>query len=184
MLNLIEATQALIWESPQPRYQPLIRIRLLCVDAGGLWKTCPLLSPAFPTVPSTELMAMVAPTTYGSSPALILTKPARSLAAVAASASSETVPASQVNVHPLVLLSVLDHHTRRQEGAGRVIGTLLGKRNGDTVSVPGSGRRGVCESPCHTLGCPETTIGCFQSIVSRSNCGERMWVSIRECAWG
>lgn len=33
-----------------------------------------------------------------------------------------------------MLLSVLDHHTRRQEGAGRVIGTLLGKRDGDRVS--------------------------------------------------
>jgi translation initiation factor 3 subunit F len=40
-----------------------------------------------------------------------------------------------VNVHPLVLLSVLDHHTRRQEGAGRVIGTLLGKRDGDKVEI-------------------------------------------------
>ena len=75
-----------------------------------------------------------APTTYGCSPSLLLTKPARSVAAVAASASSEALPVSQVNVHPLVLLSVLDHHTRRQEGAGRVIGTLLGKRDGDTVS--------------------------------------------------
>ena len=41
---------------------------------------------------------------------------------------------SSVVVHPLVLLSVLDHHTRRQEGAGRVIGTLLGRRDGDKVS--------------------------------------------------
>jgi len=76
-----------------------------------------------------------APTTYGCSPSLLLTKPARSVAAVAASASSEALPVSQVNVHPLVLLSVLDHHTRRQEGAGRVIGTLLGKRDGDTVEI-------------------------------------------------
>jgi len=42
---------------------------------------------------------------------------------------------SSVVVHPLVLLSVLDHHTRRQEGAGRVIGTLLGRRDGDRVEV-------------------------------------------------
>mmetsp|Transcript_43061 Transcript_43061/g.131134 ORF Transcript_43061/g.131134 Transcript_43061/m.131134 type:complete len:324 (-) Transcript_43061:414-1385(-) len=42
---------------------------------------------------------------------------------------------SNVVVHPLVLLSVLDHHTRRQEGAGRVIGTLLGSRDGDRVEV-------------------------------------------------
>jgi len=29
----------------------------------------------------------------------------------------------------------LDHHNRRQEGAGRVIGTLLGKRDGDRVEI-------------------------------------------------
>ena len=40
---------------------------------------------------------------------------------------------SQVIVHPLVLLHVLDHHTRRQEGSGRVIGTLLGRRDGKKV---------------------------------------------------
>ena len=83
---------------------------------------------------------MAAPTTYGCSPALILHSPThtRSAAAVAASADAsgsggDSVPVSDVNVHPLVLLSVLDHHTRRQEGAGRVIGTLLGKRDGDKV---------------------------------------------------
>ena len=41
---------------------------------------------------------------------------------------------SHVIVHPLVLLHVLDHHTRRQEASGRVIGTLLGRRDGRTVS--------------------------------------------------
>ena len=41
---------------------------------------------------------------------------------------------NSVVVHPLVLLSILDHHTRRQNGAGRVIGTLLGRRDGDKVS--------------------------------------------------
>ena len=41
--------------------------------------------------------------------------------------------ATVVTVHPLVLLSVLDHHTRRQEPNGRVIGTLLGRRNGNMV---------------------------------------------------
>lgn len=40
---------------------------------------------------------------------------------------------SHVIVHPLVLLHVLDHHTRRQEVSGRVIGTLLGRRDGKTV---------------------------------------------------
>ena len=38
-------------------------------------------------------------------------------------------------VHPLVLLHVLDHHTRRQEAGGRVIGTLLGRRDGNKVSL-------------------------------------------------
>jgi translation initiation factor 3 subunit F len=42
---------------------------------------------------------------------------------------------SSVVVHPLVLLSILDHHTRRQNGAGRVIGTLLGRRDGEKVEV-------------------------------------------------
>ena len=41
----------------------------------------------------------------------------------------------QVVVHPLVLLHILDHHTRRQESEGRVIGTLLGRRDGSTVEV-------------------------------------------------
>lgn len=42
---------------------------------------------------------------------------------------------TQVIVHPLVLLHVLDHHTRRQEGSGRVIGTLLGRRDGMKIEV-------------------------------------------------
>jgi len=42
---------------------------------------------------------------------------------------------TNVIVHPLVLLHVLDHHTRRQEVSGRVIGTLLGRRDGKTVEV-------------------------------------------------
>lgn len=40
---------------------------------------------------------------------------------------------TNVIIHPLVLLHVLDHHTRRQEASGRVIGTLLGRRDGQTV---------------------------------------------------
>lgn len=36
-----------------------------------------------------------------------------------------------VLVHSLVLFSILDHHTRRPEGSNRVIGTLLGRREGD-----------------------------------------------------
>ena len=42
---------------------------------------------------------------------------------------------SEVILHPLVFLSVLDHHTRRQEATGRVIGTLLGRRDGEKVRV-------------------------------------------------
>jgi translation initiation factor 3 subunit F len=48
---------------------------------------------------------------------------------------AETEAVNCAVVHPLVLLSVLDHHTRRQEGAGRVIGTLLGRRDGEKVEV-------------------------------------------------
>jgi len=42
---------------------------------------------------------------------------------------------SQIIVHPMVLLHVLDHHTRRQEVSGRVIGTLLGRRDGKSVEI-------------------------------------------------
>jgi translation initiation factor 3 subunit F len=42
---------------------------------------------------------------------------------------------TKVIVHPVVLLHVLDHHTRRQEESGRVIGTLLGRQNGNVVEV-------------------------------------------------
>lgn len=42
---------------------------------------------------------------------------------------------TNVVVHPLVLFHVLDHHTRRQEDDGRVIGTLLGRRDGSTVEI-------------------------------------------------
>lgn len=40
---------------------------------------------------------------------------------------------TNVIVHPMVLLHVLDHHSRRQESSGRVIGTLMGRRDGKTV---------------------------------------------------
>lgn len=64
--------------------------------------------------------------TFGSSPALLLNTP---------TTGTDEGNVSNVVVHPIVLLSVLDHHTRRQEGAGRVIGTLLGRRDGETVSM-------------------------------------------------
>jgi len=43
-------------------------------------------------------------------------------------------------VHPLVVLNVLDHFTRRpaQNSTGRVIGTLLGRRDGDSVEITNS----------------------------------------------
>ena len=72
---------------------------------------------------------MAATTTYGSSPALLLNTP------TVTSGADESNNIANVVVHPIVLLSVLDHHTRRQEGAGRVIGTLLGRRDGETVSA-------------------------------------------------
>lgn len=80
--------------------------------------------------------------THGCSPALLLSSTAATGAgpvvaggvAVPAITSIVDNGASNVIVHPIVLLSVLDHHTRRQEGGGRVIGTLLGKREGDRVS--------------------------------------------------
>lgn len=62
-------------------------------------------------------------TAYESSPALLFDE-----------RSSETA-VTNVIVHPLVLFHVLDHHTRRQEDTGRVIGTLLGRRDGSTVEV-------------------------------------------------
>lgn len=68
-----------------------------------------------------------------STPALLLQNDASSK--TMASTLSDTESVNCVVVHPLVLLSVLDHHTRRQEGAGRVIGTLLGRRDGDKVEV-------------------------------------------------
>ena len=43
--------------------------------------------------------------------------------------------ATRVIVHPLVLFQVLDHHTRRQEASSRVIGTLLGRRDGHIVEL-------------------------------------------------
>lgn len=47
--------------------------------------------------------------------------------------SSEGI--DQVLVHPIVLLQILDHHTRRPHENGRVIGTLLGQRYGNTVEL-------------------------------------------------
>jgi len=70
-------------------------------------------------------------TLSSSAPALILQKEG----SAGADGLSDSSAVSSVVVHPLVLLSVLDHHTRRQEGQLRVIGTLLGRRDGDKVEV-------------------------------------------------
>jgi len=66
-------------------------------------------------------MTTISSTTSLSSPALVLEEGADII--------------TEVLVHPLVLLHVLDHHTRRQEASGRVIGTLLGRRDGKKVEV-------------------------------------------------
>lgn len=88
---------------------------------------------------------MELPVTYGTSPALILKQTqtipndnnASTLpnAIVENTASLTNSASSAVEVHPLVLLSILDHHARRQEGSGRVIGTLLGKKKTGTAAV-------------------------------------------------
>jgi len=45
---------------------------------------------------------------------------------------------AKVTIHPVALFSILDHYLRRSETQGRVIGTLLGKRNGGEVEVKSS----------------------------------------------
>lgn len=63
--------------------------------------------------------------------------PAEQQVAVAApapvAAAAPQVMPRVIKVHPIVVFSVLDHHTRRQEGQERVIGTLLGTNNGKGV---------------------------------------------------
>lgn len=101
-------------------------------------------------------MADLLPPTYGCSPALLLNSAnSSSVSSAQAGVVDGAVPGesssqvSNVLVHPLVLLSVLDHHTRRQEGAGRVIGTLLGKRDGDLVSFMSLGFIPGCLNNLH-----------------------------------
>jgi hypothetical protein len=87
-------------------------------------------------------MTTITSTTSLSSPALLLTESPMMMTmttsstastAVAATVGSKKNVVSQVIVHPLVLLHVLDHHTRRPDASGRVIGTLLGRRDGKKV---------------------------------------------------
>lgn len=49
-------------------------------------------------------------------------------------ASSPEIP-DKVVVHPLVLLSVVDHFTRVSRSGKRVVGMLLGKRSGNQIDV-------------------------------------------------
>merc|ERR1719445_1697133 len=73
-------------------------------------------------------MEVVSARTTGSTPALLVLNSSNQIGV-------EDSIARVIEVHPMVILSVLDHHTRRNEGAGRVIGTLLGRRDGDRVEI-------------------------------------------------
>lgn len=42
---------------------------------------------------------------------------------------------SVYNVHPVVILSILDHYKRREEGLTRVIGTLMGYKQGNATFI-------------------------------------------------
>mmetsp|Transcript_10410 Transcript_10410/g.18971 ORF Transcript_10410/g.18971 Transcript_10410/m.18971 type:complete len:314 (-) Transcript_10410:684-1625(-) len=75
-------------------------------------------------------MDLTTPSTTVSNPALLLNQSAGGFGGPV-----DAEPITGASVHPLVLLSVLDHHTRRQEGAGRVIGTLLGQRDGNQLEI-------------------------------------------------
>ena len=39
------------------------------------------------------------------------------------------------NVHPVVILNILDHHSRRNKDQKRVIGTLLGINNDGMIEI-------------------------------------------------
>ena len=49
-------------------------------------------------------------------------------------------PITEVNVHPLVLLSIVDHFNRvnLKQRSKRVVGALLGKRSNDLGEIVGS----------------------------------------------
>ena len=55
-------------------------------------------------------------------------------------APSLTTPARTAVIHPLVLLSVTDHHARSvsKGSSKRVVGVLLGQDNGSTINVANS----------------------------------------------
>lgn len=41
-------------------------------------------------------------------------------------------------LHPVVVLSILDHYKRRPNNVTRVIGTLLGEKKGDVIYIKNS----------------------------------------------
>jgi 26S proteasome regulatory subunit N8 len=58
-----------------------------------------------------------------------------------ATTTAETLAltSTQVIVHPLVLLSAVDHYNRAAKGTKkRVVGILLGQNNGSTINVANS----------------------------------------------
>lgn len=58
-----------------------------------------------------------------------------------ATTTAETLAltSTQVVVHPLVLLSAVDHYNRAAKGTKkRVVGILLGQNNGSTINVANS----------------------------------------------
>jgi 26S proteasome regulatory subunit N8 len=58
-----------------------------------------------------------------------------------ATTTAETLAltSTQVTVHPLVLLSAVDHYNRAARGTKkRVVGILLGQNNGSSVNVANS----------------------------------------------
>jgi len=61
------------------------------------------------------------------------------MASSSASSSAAAAPLANVVVHPLVLLSVVDHASRSPTSAKkRVLGVLLGQNDGQTVNVANS----------------------------------------------
>jgi len=74
------------------------------------------------------------------------------------SSSSITNVVSQVIVHPLVLMSILDHHSRRAEDSGRVVGTLLGMKHTTTISGSSNDSNGETSTSTSTSGQPTSTI--------------------------